>query len=62
MIKMECSLCKKKIKVSSYPCKCEKYFCKLHLPETEHNCKYNYKDENKKLLTEKNPIIVAVKM
>ena len=52
--------CNRKIKLTDFPCKCDKIFCKIHrLPET-HNCVYNYKEndvektvENMKCISEK---------
>ena len=59
---MNCEVCEKKIKLSSYPCKCEKYFCKEHFVPESHMCSYNYKEEHKKKIYEKNPIIIPVKI
>ena len=36
--------CNKKIKLTDYPCKCEKYYCKFHRPPEIHNCIYDYKE------------------
>lgn len=43
-----CSLegCNKKIKLSDYPCKCEKIFCRFHRQPNDHNCEYDYKELN----------------
>ena len=39
--------CKKKIKLTDYPCKCEKTFCALHKCHVIHQCTYDFKKENK---------------
>jgi hypothetical protein len=36
--------CNKKIKLTDYPCKCEKYYCKFHKHPEIHNCIYDYKE------------------
>ena len=36
--------CKKKIKLTDFPCKCEKYYCKNHKFPNIHNCNYDYKE------------------
>jgi hypothetical protein len=40
--------CNKKIKLSDYPCKCEKFYCKLHKDISIHKCSYDYKETIKK--------------
>jgi len=45
--------CNKKIKLTDYPCKCGKYFCKLHIFSKDHLCNYDYKEnKNKKIKIE----------
>lgn len=36
--------CNKKIKLTDYSCKCEKYYCKFHRDPNIHNCIYDYKE------------------
>ena len=40
--------CNKKIKITDFPCKCEKYFCKFHKQPEIHKCEYDYKENDKK--------------
>ena len=40
--------CTKKIRLTDFACKCEKYFCKFHKDPLNHNCSYDYKETNKK--------------
>jgi len=39
-----CSLvnCNRKLKLTDFPCKCEKTFCSFHRYKEEHNCDYDY--------------------
>lgn len=59
---MNCKICNKKVKISSYPCKCSFYFCKLHIFSENHDCSFNYKDEQKKIIEIKNPKIIPTKL
>ena len=52
--------CNRKIKLTDFPCKCDKIFCKIHRLPEYHNCVYNYKEndvekkiENMKCISEK---------
>ena len=40
--------CNKKIKITDFACKCENYYCKYHKDPLNHNCSYNYKENNNK--------------
>tara|TARA_B110000305_G_scaffold239932_2_gene309054 strand:+ start:292 stop:504 length:213 start_codon:yes stop_codon:yes gene_type:complete len=40
--------CNHKLKLINYPCKCNKKFCKLHKLPEQHNCEYDYKENDKK--------------
>jgi len=35
--------CKRKLKLTDQPCKCENTFCKLHKFPEDHKCDFNYK-------------------
>ena len=55
---MKCSYCNKKIKsLFIQSCKCNKSFCQLHKMPEDHQCMYNYFEENKKVLMQNNPTI-----
>jgi predicted nucleic acid binding AN1-type Zn finger protein len=40
--------CNRKLKLINYPCKCKNNFCKLHKLPEQHNCEYDYKENNNK--------------
>ncbi len=55
-MKTKCDKCGKKVLLIN-TCKCNKNFCmKHHYPE-DHDCTFNFKEEQKKKLIEMNPII-----
>ena len=44
----EKDLCKKKLTLTSTACKCKKYFCASHHYEDQHECTFDYKEQQKK--------------
>jgi predicted nucleic acid binding AN1-type Zn finger protein len=40
--------CNRKLKLTDYACKCKKKFCKIHRLPEDHNCVYDYKENNNK--------------
>ena len=36
--------CKKRIKITDYPCKCGNIYCKIHKSVENHECKYDYRE------------------
>jgi AN1-like Zinc finger len=42
-----CEVCKKKLGLMEYKCKCEKLFCISHLQAETHSCTFDYKKEMK---------------
>ncbi len=37
--------CRKKLLLTDYQCRCQKYFCSLHRLPEKHQCTFNYKEE-----------------
>lgn len=40
--------CNRKLKLTDFACKCEKKFCKIHRLPEDHDCVYDYKENNNK--------------
>lgn len=40
--------CNHKIKLTSFACKCGNIFCNFHRLPEQHNCVYDYKENNNK--------------
>jgi hypothetical protein len=36
--------CKKRIKITDYPCKCGNIYCNIHKPPENHDCQYDYRE------------------
>ncbi|XP_023333593.1 dentin sialophosphoprotein isoform X2 [Eurytemora carolleeae] len=64
LIKQKCSTtkCRKKLGLTSYPCRCLKYFCSNHISSSEHECEYNYHEEAKSNIRKQNPRINGEKI
>lgn len=54
--------CKKKIGIVKYSCNCGKIFCVKHKLAESHNCTYDFQKEGKKILEEKNPVVIKPKV
>jgi hypothetical protein len=42
--------CKHKLGLTSFACRCGKYYCPTHRVAEDHQCSHNYNEEQKKLL------------
>jgi len=51
--KVKCSMCKKKLGLMPFECKCGLMFCALHRAPECHNCTFDYKSEGCKKLEER---------
>uniref|UniRef100_A0A6C0JDZ8 AN1-type domain-containing protein n=1 Tax=viral metagenome TaxID=1070528 RepID=A0A6C0JDZ8_9ZZZZ len=58
---MKCFYCNKK-HVILLKCRCENQFCTKHILAEAHECNFDYVAYSKKLLTQNNPKIVALKV
>lgn len=54
-----CAKCNKKLKLTDIKCRCNNYFCSNHRYSDLHDCPFDYKNSNKKLLEKQNPTIIA---
>ena len=53
--------CNRKLGIS-FPCKCEKRFCSLHLMPENHLCTFNYKKHGQEQIRKKNPVVQNAKI
>tara|TARA_B100001287_G_scaffold234552_1_gene206378 strand:+ start:34 stop:231 length:198 start_codon:yes stop_codon:yes gene_type:complete len=62
MKKAKCCICKKKLGLVPYNCKCDKnkLFCSKHIHD--HNCTYDYKKDFKEKFSKENPKIIPLKI
>ncbi|XP_040013837.1 AN1-type zinc finger protein 5-like [Xiphias gladius] len=60
--KNRCFMCRKKIGLTGFDCRCGNVFCGLHRYSDKHNCPYDYKAEAAAKIRKENPVVVADKI
>jgi AN1-type zinc finger protein 5/6 len=60
--KNRCTVCKKKVGLLGFECKCGKLLCTSHRQAEEHQCDYDYRTEGKKRLADANPLVAFSKI
>jgi len=56
-LKKRCFLCKRKVGINGFVCKCENTFCTRHRYVFEHDCTFDHKTYAQNEIREKNPEI-----
>lgn len=58
-----CFVCKKKVGLLGFKCKCgDEQFCSKHRMPESHDCKYDFKKEQREKLMRENPVIISDKI
>ena len=57
-----CIICKKKLGLLGFICKCNNYYCSLHRHAEKHNCSFDYKKEFKEKFIKNNPVLETKKI
>lgn len=60
--KNRCHICKKKVGLTGFPCRCEGLFCSVHRYSNEHNCTFDYKQLGAQEIRKNNPLVVGEKI
>lgn len=60
--KNRCFMCRKKVGLTGFDCRCGNLFCGIHRYSDKHNCPYNYKAEAAAKIRKENPVVVAEKI
>lgn len=55
--KRKCGVCKKKIGLTGFKCRCGGMFCPLHRYEDQHNCQFDYATSGREQLRKDNPVV-----
>ena len=59
----EATDCKKRLTLTDFKCKCEKFFCLKHRAQMDHTCSFDYFAENQqRLLKTMSSAVVAAKV
>jgi len=60
--KNKCLVCKKKLGLTGFSCRCGGLFCGIHRYSDKHECNFDYKAMGEKEIAEANPLVVAQKV
>ncbi|XP_026153771.1 AN1-type zinc finger protein 5b [Mastacembelus armatus] len=60
--KNRCFMCRKRVGLTGFDCRCGNLFCGLHRYSDKHNCPYDYKAEAAAKIRKENPVVVAEKI
>ncbi|XP_076016116.1 AN1-type zinc finger protein 5-like [Genypterus blacodes] len=60
--KNRCFMCRKKVGLTGFGCRCGNLFCGIHRYSDKHGCPYDYKAEAAAKIRKENPVVVADKI
>lgn len=61
-ISKNCPICHKRLKLTAIKCKCNNYYCSIHIYPEMHDCSYNYIANERISIEQNNPKIKPVKI
>ncbi|XP_024368008.1 zinc finger A20 and AN1 domain-containing stress-associated protein 8 [Physcomitrium patens] len=56
-----CFLCKKRVGLTGFKCRCGNIFCSLHRCSDKHSCSFDYKTAGRDAIAKANPVVKADK-
>lgn len=60
--KNRCACCNAKLPLTAFACRCGGMYCSTHRSDVVHNCTYDYRAENTKLLSTNLVKVVGLKV
>eukprot|EP00794_Sanderia_malayensis_P019485 gene19485-21409_t len=57
-----CYVCRKKVGLTGFQCRCSGLFCGIHRYSDKHNCSFDYKADGREQIAKQNPVIVGEKV
>ncbi|XP_037113649.1 AN1-type zinc finger protein 5a [Syngnathus acus] len=60
--KNRCFMCRKRVGLTGFDCRCGNLFCGIHRYSDKHNCPYDYRAEAAAKIRKENPVVVADKI
>ena len=60
--KRRCAICKKKLSILDFGCRCGNLYCSVHRLPEQHNCSFDYEKMGKDILDKNNPVVVNEKI
>jgi hypothetical protein len=60
--KNRCDMCKKKVGLTGFDCRCGGLYCSVHRYSDKHDCSYNYREQGAAEIRRNNPQIMGQKI
>lgn len=60
--KNRCRICRKKVGLTGFQCRCGGLFCSIHRYSNEHDCTFDYKEMGAQEIRKNNPVVVGDKI
>ncbi|XP_012251609.1 AN1-type zinc finger protein 6 [Athalia rosae] len=60
--KNRCVLCRKKVGLTGFECRCGGLYCSVHRYSDKHDCKFDYKEMGAQEIRRNNPVVVGEKV
>ncbi|KPP73932.1 AN1-type zinc finger protein 5-like [Scleropages formosus] len=60
--KNRCFVCRKKVGLTGFDCRCGNVFCGIHRYTDMHECTFDYKAEAAEKIRKENPVVIAEKI
>ncbi|XP_061451454.1 AN1-type zinc finger protein 6 isoform X3 [Rhineura floridana] len=60
--KTRCFMCRKKVGLTGFECRCGNVYCGVHRYSDVHSCSYNYKADAAEKIRKENPVVVGEKI
>ncbi|XP_063989000.1 AN1-type zinc finger protein 6 [Diachasmimorpha longicaudata] len=60
--KNRCALCRKKVGLTGFECRCGGLFCSVHRYSDKHDCKFDYREMGAEEIRRNNPVVVGEKV
>ena len=57
-----CTVCRKKVGLTGFSCRCGGLFCSTHRYSDKHECSFDYKKAGREEIERNNPVVVAPKI
>ncbi|KAJ7393978.1 AN1-type zinc finger protein 6 [Desmophyllum pertusum] len=57
-----CFMCRKKVGLTGFECRCGNVYCGLHRYSDKHDCSFDYKADGRAKISKDNPVVVGSKI
>uniref|UniRef100_A0A0K8TPX9 Putative an1-type zinc finger protein 6-like isoform x2 n=1 Tax=Tabanus bromius TaxID=304241 RepID=A0A0K8TPX9_TABBR len=57
-----CAMCRKKVGLTGFECRCGSLYCAVHRYSDKHNCTFDYREHGAQEIRRNNPVVVGEKI